>query len=318
MNLQLGFLWRECPGGVRLLKVYGDSPCPVLPESIEGQPVREIGRYCFAERPAPEGKLTLPRGMEQGQLHPICGNFLEQLTLPDHLHLLDSAAFYNCRSIRRLEVGPWIDSLGSDLFTNCRSLDCIAVRNTPQAPTGIRKLIGSISADVGVEFLGQEGQIVASLFFPEYLELLDENTPAHIFNHSIEGEGYRYRQCFAGEVFQFSEYDGVFSQALVGEPAEKLCRIALGRLRWPICLSEQAKQRYLNYLRAHLPQTCAPLIAARDLDALRFVRNLDELPPEGLAAVAGACSSAGFGPGAALFVAGHQSAGRKTYSFDDL
>ena len=153
MERQLGFLWQECPGGARLLKVYGDTPCPALPERIGGLPLREIGPYCFAEKPVPAGTLTLPAGMDAAQLHAVCGNFVESVTLPDSVHLLDSAAFYNCRSLRRVELGAGIDALGSDLFTNCRALACLAVRAEPDATTGLRKLLGCVSADVTAEFL---------------------------------------------------------------------------------------------------------------------------------------------------------------------
>ena len=142
MERQLGFLWQECPGGARLLKVYGDTPCPALPERIGGLPLREIGPYCFAEKPVPAGTLTLPAGMDAAQLHAICGNFVESVTLPDSVHLLDRAAFYNCRSLHRVELGAGIDALGSDLFTNCRALACLAVRAEPDATTGLRKLLG--------------------------------------------------------------------------------------------------------------------------------------------------------------------------------
>ena len=177
MERQLGFLWQECPGGARLLKVYGDTPCPALPERIGGLPLREIGPYCFAEKPVPAGTLTLPAGMDAAQLHAVCGNFVESVTLPDSVHLLDSAAFYNCRSLRRVELGAGIDALGSDLFTNCRTLACLAVRAEPDATTGLRKLLGCVSADVTAEFLDESGRVTAQLFYPEYFELLDENTP---------------------------------------------------------------------------------------------------------------------------------------------
>ena len=83
MQDSLGFLWRECPGGVRLLKVYGDTPCPVVPDAIEGLPVREIGAYCFAEKEVPHGTVTLPEQMDPRSLHPICGNFVQEVILPD-------------------------------------------------------------------------------------------------------------------------------------------------------------------------------------------------------------------------------------------
>lgn len=50
MNFSLGCLWQPCRDGARLLKVYGDTPCPVVPGQIEGLPVIEIGPYCFAEK----------------------------------------------------------------------------------------------------------------------------------------------------------------------------------------------------------------------------------------------------------------------------
>ena len=45
MNSSLGILWQACPGGARILRVFGDSPCPALPVQIEGFPVVEIGPY---------------------------------------------------------------------------------------------------------------------------------------------------------------------------------------------------------------------------------------------------------------------------------
>ena len=35
--------WEPCRGGARLLKVLGDTPCPVLPAAVEGMPLTEIG-----------------------------------------------------------------------------------------------------------------------------------------------------------------------------------------------------------------------------------------------------------------------------------
>ena len=49
LNSSLGILWQACPGGARILRVFGDSPCPALPVQIEGFPVVEIGPYCFAQ-----------------------------------------------------------------------------------------------------------------------------------------------------------------------------------------------------------------------------------------------------------------------------
>lgn len=320
MIFSLGYEWQPCQGGVRLLKVYGDSPCPVLPEFIAGLPLTEIGPYCFAEKKPQTGTLSLPDGMEAGSPHCICGNFVEQVILPDTVTVLDSAAFYNCRNLCRLELGPGCESIGSDVFINCRSLDCISLRCAPSEPSGLKKLIGSISADINAEFIAN-GRILARLFFPEYSEFLDENTPAHIFNHSIEGEGYRYRQCFDGARLNASEYDRSFEQACVGEPPEKLCRIAIERVRYPYDLSPEARNVYLNYLRSHVLTALAPYLDARDLEGLRFICDLGILDDASRTAAAEACGQLGFGAGAALFLSLGKSVSRramKQYSFDDL
>ena len=175
--------WEPCAGGVRVLRLLGDTPCPAVPGVIGGLPVVEIGPYCFAERPVRPGAQCTGT-----DTHEITGNFVEEVTLPDTVRVLHSAAFYNCRKLRRVTLGAGVESLGSDLFTNCRQLRVFTLRAAADAPTGLKKLLGAVSADITAELDG------ARLFYPEYSEFLDENTPAHIFNHSIEGEGYRMRQ----------------------------------------------------------------------------------------------------------------------------
>ena len=101
MNSSLGILWQACPGGARILRVFGDSPCPALPVQIEGFPVVEIGPYCFAEKPVRPGAQCTGT-----DTHEITGNFVEEVTLPDTVRTLHSAAFYNCRRLRRLRQDP--------------------------------------------------------------------------------------------------------------------------------------------------------------------------------------------------------------------
>ena len=196
----MGLYWEPCPGGARLLRLLGDTPCPAVPGTIEGLPVAELGPYCFADRPVRPGARRTG-----DDTHEITGNFVEEVTLPDTVRVLDSAAFYNCRQLQTFRL-----------------------RAAADAPTGLKKLLGAVSADITVELDG------AQLFYPEYSEFLDENTPAHIFNHSIEGEGYRMRQCFTpGGAVDYAAFDASFAQACVSESEDKLCRLALGRLTTP-------------------------------------------------------------------------------------
>ena len=153
----MSIIWEPCAAGARVLRVLGDSPCPAVPETVEGLPVTEIGPYCFADKPVKAGARR-----SGANTHEITGNFVEEVTLPDTVRTLHSAAFYNCRRLRRLSLGAGVEGLGSDLFTNCRSLAQLCLRAAPDAPTGLKKLLGAISADITAEFDG------ARLFYPEY------------------------------------------------------------------------------------------------------------------------------------------------------
>lgn len=303
----MAVLWELCEGGARVLRVLGDSPCPDVPAAVAGRPVTEIGPYCFADRPV-EGRTLWPE--DSAETHPVTGNFVEEVTLPDTLRVLHSAAFYNCRRLRRVELGAGVESLGSDLFTNCRALREFALRAAPDAATGLKKLLGAVSADVSVVFLDAPG---ARLFYPEYMELLDENTPAHIFNHSIEGEGYRMRQCFAGGGVDYAAYDATFAQACVGEPESKMVRMALGRLLHPFALREDARTDYEFYLAAHPDAAFDLAIHDRQEDALRLLAGLG-LPVRDAAA---RCARAGWSAGSAILLARPKRAAKR-YDFDDL
>ena len=338
----------------RLVRVYGDEPCITLPEALpapEGGTltITELGDYCFSEKPRglpapeelcryavePDGTARLLRAFgrdltgasharydldfgdgdastaaRSGEeaLHPLCGSFLEELVLPGSLRVIGSCAFYNCRRLRRLSLGAGVEGLGSDLFTNCRSLARLCLRAAPDAPTGLKKLLGAISADITAEFDG------ARLFYPEYSEFLDENTPAHIFNHNIEGEGYRMRQCFtAAGAVDYAAFDASFAQACVGEGEGALCRLALGRLVLPFALGGQARADYEFYLRAHPAAAFRLAIDTRDEAALRLLVGLG-LPTAEAAAY---CARAGWSAGAAILL-GRAKRAKKSYSFDDL
>ena len=201
-----------------------------------------------------------------------------------------------------------MESLGSDLFTNCRQLRVFTLRAAADAPTGLKKLLGAVSADITAELDG------ARLFYPEYSEFLDENTPAHIFNHSIEGEGYRMRQCFTpGGAADYAAFDASFAQACVGESEDKLCRLALGRLVQPFGLGDDARADYELYLTAHPEAAFRRAIDDRDEAALRLLVALS-LPTADAAVY---CARVGWSAGAAVLL-GRAKRAKKTYDFDDL
>ena len=140
--------------------------------------------------------------------------------------------------------------------------------------------------------------------------------PAHIFNHSIEGEGYRYRQCFDGSVLRFAEYDAAFPQACVGESEKNTLPHCAGSAVYPVCPAAGSWGIYSAYLAAHAASAAAPLIARRDTESLQLVLKLAD--EENRRQIALACSQSGWSEGAALTLGGQRPRRQKTYDFDDL
>ena len=169
----------------RLTRVYGDTPCAALPASVPGPEggvltITELGDYCFSERPrslpgadalcryevGPDGTCTLVQAFGRdltGQhgrydldfgegpaapedLHPVCGNFVEEITLPDSLQVIGSCAFYNCRRLRRLSVGAGDLTVGSDVFLNCFALADLLVRAVRPCEQHHRGCAGTVLA----------------------------------------------------------------------------------------------------------------------------------------------------------------------------
>ena len=95
-------VWQSCAGGARVLRVLGDTPGPVVPDTVDGLPVVEIGPYCFADRAVTGGALW---PADSADAHEVTGNFVQEVTLPDTVRVIDSAAFYNCRKLRRVRLG---------------------------------------------------------------------------------------------------------------------------------------------------------------------------------------------------------------------
>ena len=328
-------------GTARLVRVYGGEPCVKLPGAVpapegEGQwPITELGDYCFSEKPrglpgpekicryelAEDGKLCLTRAFgrdvsgkerysfdfdapaQDDELHPICGNFLEEVTLPDSLRVIGSCTFYNCRRLRRLTAGTGELTMGSDVFLNCFALEDLIIRATPEQATGLFALVGSITEAVRALFwpVG-EAAPRAGLWYPAYWEDI-EGTPAHILLHTFSGQGYHYRQCF------------LENKLLVG------AMLCVGRLRWPWRLSDAARDAYRDFLKTNTGRVLTRLLKAQDTEGIKALLALDVMDTDAFAEGAALAAKADNAEAAALLAdAEHKKRAaapqKKRYDFD--
>ena len=249
---------------IRILRMFGESEEAVVPEMIAGRAVVEAGDYCFAvseHLPAEYGCTVCIYDTEEKtwqeipadgadwntRLVELSGARLKKLTLPDNMRKVGNYAFYNCTALEMLVTGKYLEEIGSDAFMNCKKFHFLTVRCDVGERSGAKQILSRISADMEVTFAGKTGQTV--VFYPEYYESYDEIAPAHIFGRSIEGEGFRARQCFKEGVPDLSLYDTIFPKACAEEKEHTLLHILSLRLRYPVSLTDEAKERYVAHLR---------------------------------------------------------------------
>ena len=323
----------------RLTRVYGDAPCAALPASVPGPEggvlaITELGDYCFSEKPrslpradtlcryevSPDGTCALVQAFGRNltgrhgrydldfgeeavapeELHPVCGNFVEEIILPDSLQVIGSCAFYNCRSLRLLTVGSSSLTVGSDVFLNCFALETLRVQAAPEQPTGLFALVNNITEAVQAQFWPAGAAApLAALWYPAYWEDIEE-TPAHILLHTFSGQGYHYRQCFLDNKFLPAEYDAIFPQGHDADDAAVMAMLCFARLRYPWQLTEAAAGHYRAFLAANTDRVFARLLKAQDTDGIRALLALDVLDKAAFASAAALAAKAENAAAAAL------------------
>lgn len=281
---KLQLRWQHTEKGIRILQTYSDLVSIHIPSMIEDCPVTEIGPYCFSASMPEHGKesfffssimmddtgqVTREKRITENSLPPSDGKYLEEIFLPPTVTVLHNAAFYNCRRLQSLRIGPALSAIGSDEFTNCTRLARIIYQGSDSDASALALILSRLESDLYVLFTGEA--VSGALFFPEYYEWLDEVSPAHLFSRSIHGEGFRMRKCFLDGRVDYGKYDACFENALKTEPRTAICRIAECRLRWPHGLKTGAARLYRDALDGHFDTAADMAVKERDLDLLTFL-----------------------------------------------
>ncbi len=146
-----GFTFETVEGGVRIVSADVDTPNIVIPASLGGKPVVEIGRMVFGTKPYQEKleSVTLPEGLlviGEGAFQ-YC-EALKNVNIPSTVKTIERNAFQSCpiefvslpeglvsvgtaafrwTSIRELYIPKSLTSLGSVAFSGCDELRYITV-----------------------------------------------------------------------------------------------------------------------------------------------------------------------------------------------
>lgn len=261
--------YRERNGKAEIVRCFGRDPHVEIPDTIEGLPVAGAAPYAFSARKEREDTdvCISQSGIfaERGEL--LAGEAVESVCFPDSMEEIGKYIFYGCRNLKKLVFSDRLTGIGSGAFTGCRSLEYLEVHLTEGETTRVKEILGDLWQRIDVEFI-KDGE-KSYLVFPEHYEEAVENTPARILFTQHHGSGNNYRQCFYDRKTDYRKYDALFTVARAWDKTDVLSDIALGRLMYPVQLTEEAREAYEDYFREHGVQAGEYLTEKEDLAAMR-------------------------------------------------
>lgn len=258
---------------IRILECRSLDSLAAVPEEIAGLPVTELAPYVFSAHEdydaAVRGETFWWPREEDGQELPVLnGNRLEELHLPSSLKKVGAYAFYNCENIKKMELYSTTLDWGAGVFTGCSGVEELVIHVDENRKSCMKEILAELRQTLSVIYLGaQEARLIFSEFFEEAVE----NTPARILVTNTHGCGQKYRNAFVNTQFQFLEYDSLFPHVRVQEPEDLVCRLALGRMRYPYHLSEKYRQMYQTYLEEHSLAAAYGAVRTQDMEQLRWL-----------------------------------------------
>ena len=272
---------RREAAGVAILRAETCDRKAALPEELFGLPVTVLGHHALTPgHQPPEGEEVLmtcgPAGEEWDNRQ------LEDLRLPETLRRVGDYALFNCTALRTLRLADTVSYWGGGVLMNCRQLDTFHLACTGREGELMDYLAGELPRELDMTLSYSEGR-TARVIFPEYAEVFEENVPHHQFDFHIQGAGYPYHHCFYHKQFSLRDYDQLW-KGYLGMEYEPDCalRLAWGRRRYPMDLTDQAAAAYWAYLRDHGVDAARWLLSRRDAAGLRTLFSRTDCTREDL------------------------------------
>ena len=166
--------------------------------------------------------------------------------------------------------------LGAGALTGCHQMEYISVETDVDGESGLRDFLTELPETLCVDMMinGEHGR----LWFPEFFEEGVENTPARILENHVHGSGIRYRNSFLHKKLNLLEYDRLFPYAVAWEQERIVVRLALDRILYPVGMTEEAKDKYLVYIKENSLQAVKLLGEQKEYDSIK--RILKEIIPD--------------------------------------
>lgn len=266
-----------------ILRCFSRDTKVEIPEQIEGYPVTEVGPYAFSAHmdeaafyPGIKNgrtKLYIPETACLADAPALTGKILQEIVFPASVKKIGKYCFYNCANLEKITFGGELRDWGAGAFTGVHHVKELTVTADAQGKTSLKQVLDELHEEIAVIYFDEQGR-EAHLVFPEYFEEGVENTPARILEEKIHGSGMMYRNCIKERRMDFRQYDTLFEHAGFLESGRMTMQLALGRLWYPIELSDKARQQYEAYTASYMETAADLILEKRDLSGLEWLLNL--------------------------------------------
>lgn len=116
-------------GEAKIVRYIGNALEIVVPDTIEGCKVTEIGNYAFEDYPfIGITSITIPKGVTKiGKSAFWKCTELQYISLPEGLLSIGESAFTECHSLVNIDLPKTLTYLGDDAFLGCENLASIVI-----------------------------------------------------------------------------------------------------------------------------------------------------------------------------------------------
>ena len=268
--------------GVTILRAVTCDKNAVLPDVLFGLPVTKLADRALAHGAVPlEGEEVRVLGGAESEEWD--NRSIRALTLPRRLESIGDYAFMNLKSMETLRFSDALRSIGSASFMNCRLFSRLELTRAAlgQGPA-LASIVHSLPRELDVTVQNPDGSAYR-LIFPEYYENYTENSPAHHFELKIVGGGYAYHGVFRNKTLVLSDYDALWRDYIAAEHDDlSALRLAYYRLRYPVELSDRAREQYAVFLRQNMREALRFAMQERDARGLRLLLALGAIDAQTL------------------------------------
>lgn len=280
MNMKIHYRIRE--HFIEIVRCFGTEPRVILPEQIEGHPVKKVAAYAFSSRKYREDTdILVYEGAEDSlfeeQEKLLAGELVEEAVFPDTVEEIGNYIFYGCKKLKKLEFSDSLARIGSGAFTGCGNLSSLKVHLKQGEKSCVKEILGDLWQRIDVIFeiqadgTEEKGKQEVYLVFPEHYEEAVENTPARILFTKHHGIGNNYRQCFYNREMDYRKYDALFPLASAQDDTDVLADLIFGRLCCPYRLTREHEKMYEEYVAGHLEEIACYLTVQDRPDVLRQI-----------------------------------------------